>query len=406
MNKKEKTPLLARSGVQTFLASLICIALGLIAGFVVLCFINPSGAARAMLSILQNFLYFPRPEVALEYFGSTLVKSAPLLMCTLSVIFAYKAGLFNIGASGQYTVGAGLALYLALAFKMPWFVCMLAAMVAGGLLGAFAGALKAYRNVNEVIACIMLNWLSLYSVNMLLTKVKEASTTYTSPLRTGNPAALIPALGLNKLFSGNRYVTIAILLSVLGAILIWVILEKTRLGFELKATGYNKNAARYAGMREKHNIILTMFISGCLAGLGASFLYLSGIEQWSCAQTAVPGMGFNGIAAAFLGGLHPIGAIFSSFFIQHITSGGSYVDKMVYASQISDLISAIIIYFCSFVLLFKHLMNQRVLKRSHGNANADAAGADEGGKAEAATAAAGAETAAGIDENRKGGEDQ
>ena len=396
MNKKEKTPLLARSGVQSFLASLICIALGLIAGFVVLYLINPAEAPRAMLAILQNFLYFPRPEVALEYFGSTLVKSAPLLMCTLSVIFAYKVGLFNIGASGQYTVGAGLALYLALAYKMPWFVCMLAAMLAGGLLGALAGALKAYRNVNEVIACIMLNWLSLYSVNMLLTKVKEVSTTYTSPLRTGNPAALIPSLGFNKLFSGNRYVTIAILLSGLIAILIWILLEKTRIGFELKATGYNKNAAKYAGMREKHNIILTMYISGCLAGLGASFLYLSGIEQWSCAQTAVPGMGFNGIAAAFLGGLHPIGAIFSSFFIQHITSGGSYVDKMIYDAQISDLISAIIIYFCSFVFLFKYLMNQRVQKMSQTNGKAP------GGAV--ATEAGDAETAAGTEEDGKGGE--
>ena len=99
-----------------------------------------------------------------------------------------------------------------------------------------------------------------------------------------------------------------------------------------------------------------------LAGLGAGFLYLSGIEQWSCAQTAVPNMGFNGIAAAFLGGIHPIGAIFSSFFIQHITSGGAYVDKMVYCSQISDLIAAIIIYFCGFVLFFKHCMNRRFQK--------------------------------------------
>ena len=105
-----------------------------------------------------------------------------------------------------------------------------------------------------------------------------------------------------------------------------------------------------------------MAISGAFAGIGAGFLYLSGIEQWSCAQTAVPNMGFNGIAAAFLGGIHPIGAVFSSFFIQHITSGGAYVDKMVYCSQISDLIAAIIIYFCGFVLFFKHCMNQRVQK--------------------------------------------
>ena len=104
-NKKDKN-ILSKSGVQTLIASLICIVLGLIVGYIVLLMINPSEAGRAITSIMKNFLYFPRPEVALEYFGSTLVKSAPLLMCTLSVLFAYKAGLFNIGASGQYAVGA------------------------------------------------------------------------------------------------------------------------------------------------------------------------------------------------------------------------------------------------------------------------------------------------------------
>lgn len=229
-------------------------------------------------------------------------------------------------------------------------------------MGAIAGALKAYLNVNEVIACIMLNWISLYAVNTILTQVKESGTTYTLALRTNSPQALIPSLGLNHLFSDNRYVTIAIVLAVLCAVLVWIVLEKTKLGYELKATGLSVNAAKYAGMKEKRNTILTMVISGALAGLGAAFLYLSGIEQWSCSQTAVPNMGFNGIAAAFLGGLHPIGAIFSSFFIQHITSGGAYVDKMVYCSQISDLIAAIIIYFCGFVLFFKHCMNRRIKK--------------------------------------------
>ncbi len=363
MNTNEKKSLFEREGFQSLAASLICILLGLLVGFLVLLCINPAGAGTAMVSILKNFLYFPRPAIALEYFGSTLVKTAPLLLCTLSILFAYKVGLFNIGASGQYTVGAGLALYLALAFRMPWFVCLIAAMIGGALLGALAGALKAYLNVNEVIAGIMLNWISLYSVNMLLTNVKESSTTYTSPLRTGNPGALIPSLGLHHLFSENRYVTIAIPLAVLIAAAVWVVMEKTRLGYELKATGLSRNAAKYAGMREKRNIILTMAIAGCLSGLGAAFLYLSGIEQWSCAQTAVPAMGFNGIAAAFLGGLHPIGSVFSSFFIQHITSGGSYVDKMVYCSQISDLISSIIIYFCSFTLFIKHCMKQYRQKR-------------------------------------------
>ena len=360
--KDEKKSIWAHDAVQTLVASLFCILLGLIVGYIVLLMINPAGAGRAITSILKNFLYFPRPEVALEYFGSTLAKSAPLLMCTLSVLFAYKVGLFNIGASGQYAVGAGFALYFAIHFNAPWWICLVLAMAGGAAMGAVAGALKAYRNVNEVIAGIMLNWISLYTVNTVLTEVKESGTTYTLPLRTNNPEALIPHAGLQHLFADNRYVTIAIPLAVIFAVLVWVCLEKTKLGYELKATGLSVNAARYAGMKEKKNIILTMAISGALAGLGAGFLYLSGIEQWSCAQTAVPAMGFNGIAAAFLGGLHPIGAVFSSFFIQHITSGGAYVDKMVYCSQISDLIAAIIIYFCGFVLFFKHCMKRRIQK--------------------------------------------
>lgn len=359
---KEKKSILSNGAFQTLIASLFCIILGLIVGYVVLLIINPTGAGAAITAILKNFLYFPRPEVALEYFGSTLAKSAPLLMCTLAVLFAYKVGLFNIGASGQFSVGAALALYFAIHYNAPWWVCLILAMIGGAVLGAVAGALKAYLNVNEVIACIMLNWISLYAVNTILTEVKESGTTYTLPLRTNNPKAVLPHLGLQHLFADNRYVTIAIPLAIIFAILVWVILEKTKLGYELKATGLSVNAAKYAGMKEKKNIILTMAISGAFAGIGAGFLYLSGIEQWSCAQTAVPNMGFNGIAAAFLGGIHPIGAVFSSFFIQHITSGGAYVDKMVYCSQISDLIAAIIIYFCGFVLFFKHCMNQRVQK--------------------------------------------
>ncbi len=368
--KSEKKGFLAHPGVQSVLASLMCILIGLLIGYIVLLCINPQEATRAILSILKNFLYFPRPAVALEYFGSTLVKTAPLIMCTLSVLFAYKVGLFNIGAAGQYAAGAGLALYCGLGLHMPWYLCLICAMIGGAILGAIVGVLKAYLNVNEVIAGIMLNWISLYSVNMLLLNVKESSSTYTMALRTNAPAAMLPKMGLNHLFADNRFVTIAIPLSILFAIACWVIMDKTKLGYELKATGYNQNAAKYAGMKEKRNMIFTMVISGALAAIGASFLYLSGIEQWSTAQTSVPAMGFNGIAAAFLGGLNPIGSIFSAFFIQHITSGGSYVDKMVYSSQISDLISAIIIYSCAFVLFFKQCMDKWIGKSKKGGAKA------------------------------------
>ena len=355
--------ILKNQAVQSLLASLLCILMGLLIGYIVLLFINPAGAGEAIITVIKNFFYYPSKAAVIKYFGNTLVKTAPLLMCGLSVLFAYKVGLFNIGAAGQYVVGVAASLYLALALHMPWYVCLIAAMVAGALLGAISGLLKSYCNVNEVISCIMLNWISLYGTNLLLNNVKETASPYTFNLVNVNASALIPSMGLSKLFAGNRYVTIAIPIAVIVAIMVWVILEKTKFGYELRATGNNKNAAKYCGMNEKRNIILTMMISGALAGLGAALLYLTGFEQWQCSQSSVPGMGFNGIAAAFLGGLNPIGTIFSSYFIQHITNGGAYVDKSMYCAQISDLISSIIIYLCGFVAFFKYFMNSAIDRR-------------------------------------------
>ena len=378
--KKEKTPLLRRPGFQTLLASLLCILIGLLVGYIALLIINPAGANEAIATIIKNFMTYSKPKTQMKYFGSTLVKTAPLLMCSLSVLFAYKAGLFNIGAAGQYVVGAGAALYCALALSLPWYVCLITAVLAGALLGAVPGLLKAYCNVNEVISCIMLNWIALYSVNILLSKVKESTSPYTFVLANTNSGAILPGMGLPALFSNNDYVTIGIPLAILAAVLIWVLLEKTKLGYELKATGFNKNAARYCGMKEKKNLVLTMAISGALASAGAGLLFLTGFEQWSCTQSAVPAMGFNGIAAAFLGGLHPIGSIFSSFLIQHITNGGAYVDKTMYSAQISDFISALIIYLCGFVLFFRFALTRWLdkrdekKKREFANVNAEEGG--------------------------------
>ena len=365
--------IMKNSAVQSLLASLACIIVGLLIGYIVLLFINPAGAWDAILTVIKNFFYYPSKPAALKYFGSTLVKTVPLMLCGLSVLFAYKVGLFNIGAAGQYVAGAGAALYLALALNQPWYVCVIGAMLAGAMLGAISGALKSYCNVNEVISCIMLNWISLYVVNMILTTVKETTSPYTVTISSTNPAALIPSLGLGKLFSNNQYVTIALPIALLVSILIWVVLEKTKFGYELRATGNNKNAAKYCGMNEKRNIILTMVIAGALAGLGAALLFLTGFEQWQCSQSSVPGMGFNGIAAAFLGGLNPIGNIFSSYFIQHITNGGAYVDKTMYCAQISDLISAIIIYLCGFVAFFKDCIDRSEERKAHKKAAEDAA---------------------------------
>ena len=358
-----KKNLLKNNGMQTLLASLICVILGLLIGFIVLLFINPNGAGEAILAVIKNFLNYSKAATQAKYLGNTLVKTAPLLMCALAILFAYKVGLFNIGAAGQYCAGAALSLYAALAWGWGWLPCMLLAMLGGMVLGAISGLLKSYCNVNEVISGIMLNWIVLYLTNMLLTNVKEETSPYTFVLTHKNPSAVLPTLGLGNLFNGNQYVGLALPLSVLAAVGVWIVLEKTRFGYELRATGSNKNAAKYCGMAEKRNIILTLVISGALAGLGAAMLYLTGYEQWQCSTSSVPGMGFNGIAAAFLGGLNPFGTILASFFIQHITAGGAYVDKTMYCAQISDLISSIIIYLCGFVLFMKYAMNAGISKR-------------------------------------------
>ncbi len=357
-----KKNLLKSDAVQSLIASFLCIILGLLIGFIVLLFINPTGAWDAIVAVMKNFLTYSRANLQMKNFGNTLVKTAPLLMCALSVLFAYKVGLFNIGAAGQYVAGVCASIYAALAWGWGWFPCMILAIVFGAALGAVVGLLKAYCNVNEVISGIMLNWIGLYLTNMLLTKVKESTSPYTLHIKSAAPQALLPGLGLGALFNNNQYVTIAIPLAIIAAIVILVVLEKTKFGYELKATGNNKNAAKYAGMAEKRNIILTLIIAGALAGIGGALLYLTDYEQWQCTQTSVPGMGFNGIAATFLGGLNPIGTIFASYFIQHITSGGAYVDKTMYCSQISDLISSIIIYLCGFVLFIKYAINQGIAK--------------------------------------------
>jgi len=166
--------LLKRKGVQSLIASLLCIILGLLLGYVVLLFINPAGAGQAILAVIRNFLNVSKANLQLKNLGNTLVKTAPLLMCSLSVLFAYKVGLFNIGVAGQYVVGSAAGLYAALQWGWGWLPCLLLAIALGAVSGAIVGMLKAYQNVNEVISGIMLNWITLYLTNMLLTRVKEA----------------------------------------------------------------------------------------------------------------------------------------------------------------------------------------------------------------------------------------
>ena len=378
--KNEKSSLIRNDGFQTLLASLVCILGGILVGYIALLIIEPSGALEAIIAVLKSFFRYPG-KLMLKYLGQTLVRTVPLIMCALSVLFAYKVGMFNIGVAGQYVAGACGCLYAALAWNLPWLPCLLIGMAAAAVLGGISGWLKTACNVNVVISGIMLNWITLYLTNLILGTVKSPSSPYTMALQGVNPAALLPKLGLDKLFNNEKSVTMAIPLAVIMAILVWVVLNKTRFGYELKATGNNYHAAKYAGMKENQNIILTMLIAGALAGMGAGLLFLTGIEDWETTISSVPAMGFNGIAVAFLGGLSPLGSILSAFFIQYITTGGGNVDLQVYCSQISSLISSLIIYLCAFVIFFKAFMQNAIRKSDEKKAAAaKAAESKEGGE--------------------------
>ena len=370
------------AGSEAFLsvaASLICIVIGLLLGLVVLAIINAEHAfGDGLLVILQSGFKSPRNM------GTVLANAAPLIMTGLSVGFAFKTGLFNIGAAGQYTLGAYGALYCAIMLKLPWFVCLLVATLFGGIWGAIPGFFKAYLNINEVITSIMFNWIGLYLVNELIYQngtgpMYDVRNTRTFNLRK-NPdyaQSIIPDFGLNKMFQTNS-TTIAIFLAVVVAIIVWVILEKTTFGYELKAVGLNKNAAKYAGINEKKNIVLSMAIAGALAGFGAGLYYLSSVSEWNpLNSTSLPAMGFNGIPVALLASSNPIGTIFSALFISHISVGGSFLSTKYYPTEISDLISGIIIYLCAFSMLFRGKIHALLFKNADKtNVNAEPASAN------------------------------
>lgn len=359
--------ILASDTFRSIVSAVICALVGIIVGFIILLIINAEHAPKAISVILKNFMYYRNKGKKLYYLGQTLVKAVPLILCGIAVLFAYKSGLFNIGVAGQYCIGIGISLWCALAWHLPWWLCLLLAVICAAVWASLAGLLKAFCNVNEVIAGIMLNWISLYIVNVLMQneRVMNVGKSETFSITQTSPGSLLPTLGLGKLFHDNEYVSIAIPLTIVVAILINIVLKKTVLGYELRATGLNKHAAKYAGMKDKKNLILTMAVSGAIAGLAAALFYLTDIQPWKTSST-VPAMGFNGIAVAFLGELNPIGIIFSGYFIQHITQGGSFIDTKYFNPQIADLISSIIIYSCAFMFLFKTQLSKLFDRKKKG----------------------------------------
>lgn len=347
MNEKAKDAAVSIAG------SLVCVTIGLSVGFLILCCINSENAPDGLFRILQGGFYLKPKGI-----GSEITQAAPLIMTGLSVAFAFQTGLFNIGAAGQYTLGIFGALYSAIILGLPWYACLVVAMICGAVWGAVPGFFKAYFNVNEVITSIMFNWIGLYLVNELLYTgfggaMYDQKTTRTYKLSGAAPQALIPDAGMNAIFRTSS-TTIAIFVAIAIAIMMFVILDRTTFGYELKACGFNKDAAKYAGINEKRNIILSMTIAGALSGVGAGLYYLSGASEWNPqVATALPAIGFDGIPVALLAMSNPIGVVFAAIFVAHISVGGAYLPTKYFQPEIADLIVAVIIYLCAFVMLFR-----------------------------------------------------
>lgn len=343
------------AGFTSCLASIASILMGLLVGLVLLYAFNAPFALYGFKQILTAGFS------ALDKLAKVLYQAAPLIMTGLSVGFAFKTGLFNIGAPGQYTIGAFFALTAAIQFQQPWYIAMVAGMIGGAIWGLFPGLFKALFNVNEVITSIMFNWIGLFTVNLAINNMPMMLANYwgasnkdrTASLASANPAGALPKLGLDELMD-SRYINVGIFIAILMAIVIWIILSKTTFGYELKACGYNRNASIYAGINAKRNIILSTVIAGGLSGIGGGIYYLSGTAQYTLVKTLLP-MGFNGIPTALLASSHPLGTIFSAIFISYIQVGGDAMQPE-FVKEIIDIIIAAIIYLAAFALLMRTLI--------------------------------------------------
>ena len=368
-----------KDGTQKILASLISILIGLTVGAVVVAIVGISkknigvaGAWDGMRLIFFGIFANGRNaagQLAWGFnptsWGNLLFRATPVIMTGLSVAVAFKTGLFNIGAPGQYLMGTLATLFIALGIPSDavpagiiWILAFLGGMLAGALWGAVPGMLKAFLNINEVLACIMTNWIAANLVTWAFDEsnfknITEGTKTGYIYKTTFNGVAT-PKLGLDRLFP-NSQVNGGILIAIVIAVLVYILMTKTTLGYELKACGSNRHAARYAGINDKRNIVLSMAISGALAAGGAALYWLSGNTEffWSTYQS-LPSTGFDGIPVALLAVNNPIGVVFAGIFMAMLDIVGQNLTGFTaYNEYITDVIISVIVYLSAFSLVIR-----------------------------------------------------
>ena len=380
---KLKLQTLGRSdGFNKLMSSLISILVGLLVGGIVVLIvglvepkITGSGIWDGIRLIFGGILSTGRDAAGTltwgfnaQNIGNMLFRATPLIMTGLSVAIAFKTGLFNIGAPGQYLMGTLASLSIALGIpstSVPagiiWVLALLGGMLAGALWGAIPGLLKALLNINEVLACIMTNWIAanlvtwMFDISNFKNMVENTKSGYI--YKTTYNGVATPKLGLDKLFPGSQ-INAGILLAILLAIVVYIIMQKTTFGYQLKACGSNRHAARYAGIPDKRNIVLSMAIAGALAGTGAALYWLSGNTEfyWTTYQS-LPAVGFNGIPVALLAINNPIGVIFAGIFMAMLDIVGMQLTNLTaYNEYITDVIIAVIVYLSAFSLVIRMML--------------------------------------------------
>ena len=382
---KNKSPLLERSGVQSVMVSVLSILIGLAVGALVVMLVGIFSKNLSLASAWEGIrivfagLFSTGRDAAGKLtwgfnptsIGNMLFRATPIIMTGLSVSVAFKTGLFNIGAPGQYLMGTMVTLMIALGIPsssvpagLIWLLAFLGGSLAGALWGAIPGLVKAFLNVNEVLACIMTNWIAanlvtwLFDISSFKNVVENTKSGYI--YKTSYNGVQTAKLGLDKIFPDSQ-VNGGILVAALLAVAVYVLMYKTTFGYQLKACGSNRHAARYAGIQDKRNIVLSMAIAGALSAAGASLYYLSGNTEffWSTYQ-ALPAAGFNGIPVALLAANNPIAVIFTGCFMSMLNIVGLQLTSLTaYNEYITDVIISTIVYLSAFSLVLRMAISGR-----------------------------------------------
>ncbi len=356
----------------SLVSGIICVIIGLLAGLIVLLCLDPGAGFEGLAKLITTGFQDGTT------FGRVLYQAAPMMLSGLAIAFSFKLGLFNIGITGQVTLGAFCSVLVGIC-GANWFVCLLVGMIAGALAGFIPGFLKAKFNVNEVLSGIMLNWIIYYVIGLIGSYLPRSFKNTQTPAELINipSAARLPSLGIEQLPGVN----IGLIISIAILIIFQVILVKTKFGFELKLSGSNKFAAQYAGMNQTKNIILALTISGALAGICGYMIYANPLSSlrfyWSAGQKTLISDGFTGISVSLIAQNSPIGCILSSILLTLIDAAQTPLKNVssAYNVHYTELIKAIIIYFASFSsffgMLLRHLYERKENRIHHHDINSD-----------------------------------